>query len=83
MKNIPLLTFLFLLPLKAPVYSQVFDVTNITDTTGIGFTHFEPDNYSYDFIAPLNSTLLCKKGHQLELGPTFLNNTIPDGTYLN
>lgn len=82
MKNNPLLPFLFFLLLKTPIYSQAFETTNITDTTGIGFTNFEPDTYGYDFIAPINSILLCKKGHQLAMDSTFLNDTIPDGTYV-
>jgi murein DD-endopeptidase MepM/ murein hydrolase activator NlpD len=75
-----LLPFLFFT--KTPLYAQSFDVVNIGDTTGIGFTNFEPDSYGYDFIAPLKSPLLCKRSHQVAFDSLYLNDTIPAGEYV-
>ena len=58
-----------------------YKVSSITNTSGLGVTNFEPEPYSYNFIAPLRSELLCKNNHLGTTPVTNLSSTVPATTY--
>ncbi len=53
---------------------QEFTVIRLANTSDLGVTNFEPNDYTYDFVAPIETSVLCNNGYQ---------NTLPPGETLN
>lgn len=69
----------------ANTFQVEFEVEPIEDTEGLldpdGNDNYEPEQYSYNFIAPLRTEMLCKNSHLGTIPATNLSSTIASATY--